>query len=65
MLGGVEVPHEAGLAGHSGDGDALVHAVVVDALLGAAARGDIGQWFPSTDARWAGADSLDLLRYRG
>jgi 2-C-methyl-D-erythritol 2,4-cyclodiphosphate synthase len=60
ILGGVEIPHESGLAGHS-DGDALVHAII-DALLGAAARGDIGQWFPSSDARWAGADSLDLLR---
>ena len=60
VLGGVEIPHEAGLAGHS-DGDALVHAIV-DALLGAAALGDIGQWFPSSDARWAGADSLELLR---
>jgi 2-C-methyl-D-erythritol 2,4-cyclodiphosphate synthase len=60
VLGGVEIPHEAGLAGHS-DGDALVHAVV-DALLGAAGRGDIGQWFPSSDARWAGADSLEMLR---
>jgi 2-C-methyl-D-erythritol 2,4-cyclodiphosphate synthase len=60
VLGGVEIPHGAGLAGHS-DGDALVHAII-DALLGAAARGDIGQWFPSSDARWAGADSLYLLR---
>ena len=60
VLGGVEIPHESGLAGHS-DGDALVHAIV-DALLGAAARGDIGQWFPSSDDRWAGADSLHLLR---
>jgi 2-C-methyl-D-erythritol 2,4-cyclodiphosphate synthase len=60
VLGGVEIPHDSGLAGHS-DGDALVHAIV-DALLGAAARGDIGQWFPSSDRRWAGADSLDLLR---
>jgi 2-C-methyl-D-erythritol 2,4-cyclodiphosphate synthase len=60
VLGGVEIPYEAGLAGHS-DGDTLVHAVV-DALLGAAGRGDIGQWFPSSDARWAGADSLELLR---
>jgi 2-C-methyl-D-erythritol 2,4-cyclodiphosphate synthase len=59
VLGGVEIPHDAGLAGHS-DGDALVHAIV-DALLGAAARGDIGQWFPSSDPRWAGADSLDVL----
>lgn len=60
VLGGVEIPHDAGLAGHS-DGDALVHAII-DALLGAAARGDIGGWFPSSDQRWAGADSLDLLR---
>jgi 2-C-methyl-D-erythritol 2,4-cyclodiphosphate synthase len=60
VLGGVEIPHDAGLAGHS-DGDALIHAII-DALLGAAARGDIGQWFPSSDLRWEGADSLDLLR---
>lgn len=60
ILGGVSIPHEAGLAGHS-DGDALVHALI-DAILGAAGRGDIGQWFPSSDARYAGADSLDLLR---
>ena len=59
VLGGVEVPHDSGLAGHS-DGDALAHAIV-DALLGAAARGDIGQWFPSSDPRWTGADSVDLL----
>jgi len=60
VLGGVEIPHDAGLAGHS-DGDALVHALI-DAILGAAARGDIGQWFPSSDERYAGADSLELLR---
>jgi 2-C-methyl-D-erythritol 2,4-cyclodiphosphate synthase len=60
VLGGVEIPHHSGLAGHS-DGDALVHAIV-DAILGAAARGDIGQWFPSSDQRWAGADSLVMLR---
>jgi 2-C-methyl-D-erythritol 2,4-cyclodiphosphate synthase len=60
ILGGVEIPHSSGLAGHS-DGDALVHALI-DAILGAAARGDIGQWFPSSDERYAGADSLDLLR---
>ena len=60
VLGGVEIPHDAGLAGHS-DGDALIHAIV-DALLGAAARGDIGQWFPSSDQRWAGADSTQMLR---
>ena len=59
VLGGVEIPHDSGLAGHS-DGDALAHAVI-DALLGAAARGDVGQWFPSSDARWAGADSVDVL----
>ncbi len=60
VLGGVEIPHTHGLAGHS-DGDALIHAII-DALLGAANRGDIGQWFPSSDQRWAGADSLELLR---
>jgi 2-C-methyl-D-erythritol 2,4-cyclodiphosphate synthase len=60
ILGGVEIPHDQGLAGHS-DADAVAHAVT-DALLGAAALGDIGQYFPSTDPRWAGADSLELLR---
>jgi len=60
ILGGVEIPHDAGLAGHS-DGDALVHALI-DAILGAAARGDIGQWFPSGDPSYAGADSVELLR---
>ncbi|MGB6895264.1 MAG: 2-C-methyl-D-erythritol 2,4-cyclodiphosphate synthase [Dehalococcoidia bacterium] len=60
MLGGVEVPHEAGLAGHS-DADVLLHAIM-DALLGAAALGDIGQHFPSDDPRYEGADSRDLLR---
>jgi 2-C-methyl-D-erythritol 2,4-cyclodiphosphate synthase len=60
VVGGVTIPHDAGLAGHS-DGDALIHAII-DALLGAAAQGDIGQWFPSSDARWAGTDSLALLR---
>jgi 2-C-methyl-D-erythritol 2,4-cyclodiphosphate synthase len=60
VLGGVTLPHEAGLAGHS-DGDALVHALI-DAILGAAGRGDIGQWFPSSDPRYAGADSVSLLR---
>ncbi|MFN8634222.1 MAG: 2-C-methyl-D-erythritol 2,4-cyclodiphosphate synthase [Chloroflexota bacterium] len=60
VLGGVEIPHDRGLAGHS-DGDALVHAIV-DAILGAAARGDIGQWFPSSDERWRDADSLSMLR---
>lgn len=60
MLGGVEVPDEAGLAGHS-DADVLLHAVM-DALLGAAALGDIGQHFPSDDPRWQDADSRDLLQ---
>src|SRR5436853_6732668 len=60
VLGGVHVPHLRGLQGHS-DGDVLSHAVA-DALIGAAGRGDIGQWFPDTDARYAGAHSLDLLR---
>ena len=60
VLGGVEVPGaERGLAGHS-DADALTHAVI-DALLGAAGLGDIGQHFPDTDERWQDADSLDLL----
>jgi 2-C-methyl-D-erythritol 2,4-cyclodiphosphate synthase len=60
ILGGVDIPHEEGLAGHS-DADVLTHAVI-DALLGAAGLGDIGQHFPDTDPRFAGADSLDLLR---
>ena len=60
LLGGIHVPHERGLAGHS-DADVLLHAVT-DALLGAAARGDIGQHFPDTDARWKDADSRELLR---
>ena len=60
ILGGVDIPQARGLAGHS-DADVLTHAVI-DALLGAAALGDIGQHFPDTDPRFAGADSLDLLR---
>jgi 2-C-methyl-D-erythritol 2,4-cyclodiphosphate synthase len=60
LLGGVEVPFERGLAGHS-DGDVLLHAII-DALLGAAALGDIGALFPSSDDRWADANSLDLLQ---
>jgi 2-C-methyl-D-erythritol 2,4-cyclodiphosphate synthase len=59
VLGGVEVPNARGLAGHS-DADALTHAVI-DALLGAAGLGDIGQHFPDTDEHWRDADSLDLL----
>jgi 2-C-methyl-D-erythritol 2,4-cyclodiphosphate synthase len=60
ILGGVTIPFERGLDGHS-DADVLAHAVI-DALLGAAGMGDIGEHFPDTDARWAGADSLALLR---
>ena len=59
ILGGVEVPYEKGLLGHS-DADVLTHAVM-DALLGAAALGDIGKLFPDSDERYAGADSLGLL----
>ena len=58
-LGGVLIDHPRGLAGHS-DGDAAVHAVI-DALLGAAGRGDIGQWFPSTEERWRGVRSTAML----
>jgi 2-C-methyl-D-erythritol 2,4-cyclodiphosphate synthase len=60
ILGGVDIPHEAGLAGHS-DADVLAHAVI-DALLGAAGLGDIGGLFPDTDPAYAGADSMALLR---
>ena len=60
ILGGVHVPSELGLLGHS-DADVLTHAII-DALLGAAALGDIGAHFPDTDPQWEGADSLDLLR---
>jgi 2-C-methyl-D-erythritol 2,4-cyclodiphosphate synthase len=59
VLGGVDVPHGNGLAGHS-DGDVLTHAVI-DALLGAAGLGDIGGMFPSSDERYRGADSVKLL----
>jgi 2-C-methyl-D-erythritol 2,4-cyclodiphosphate synthase len=59
VLGGVEIPHERGLAGHS-DADALLHAIA-DAVLGAAALGDIGLHFPPGDPRWRDADSRDLL----
>ncbi len=59
VLGGIEIPSERGLAGHS-DADVLTHAVI-DALLGAAGLGDIGQHFPDTDERYADADSLTLL----
>ncbi|MBN8495530.1 2-C-methyl-D-erythritol 2,4-cyclodiphosphate synthase [Accumulibacter sp.] len=60
ILGGVDIPHHAGLLGHS-DADALLHALT-DALLGAAALGDIGRHFPDTDERYRGADSRQLLR---
>lgn len=60
VIGGVEIPFERGLAGHS-DADVLLHAVT-DALLGAAALGDIGQHFPDTDPRYRGVDSRLLLR---
>ena len=59
MLGGVEVPHDRGLGGHS-DADVLTHAVI-DALLGGAGLGDIGRQFPDTDERYRGAASLALL----
>ncbi len=61
VLGGVTVPSELGLAGHS-DADVLTHAVI-DALLGAAGLGDIGEHFPDSDEEWRGADSLGLLRH--
>ena len=60
ILGGVTIPHETGLDGHS-DADVLAHAIT-DALLGALALGDLGAHFPDTDERWRGADSLALLR---
>jgi 2-C-methyl-D-erythritol 2,4-cyclodiphosphate synthase len=60
VLGGVEIEHERGLAGHS-DADVLTHAII-DALLGAASVGDIGQHFPDTDERYRDASSLELLR---
>jgi len=60
-LGGLHIPHSRGLAGHS-DGDAAVHALI-DALLGAAGRGDIGEWFPSADERWRNVRSTDMLRH--
>ncbi|SEF96974.1 2-C-methyl-D-erythritol 2,4-cyclodiphosphate synthase [Caloramator fervidus] len=61
ILGGVEIPYEKGLLGHS-DADVLVHAIM-DAVLGAAALGDIGRHFPDNDERFKGADSLELLKH--
>ena len=63
IIGGVIIPYERGLAGHS-DADVLLHAIC-DALIGAAALGDIGKHFPDTDARYAGIDSRKLLREVG
>ncbi len=63
ILGGVKIPHEKGLLGHS-DADVLLHAVS-DALLGAAGLGDIGKHFPDTDPKYKGADSLKLLEVVG
>lgn len=60
VLGGIEIPHNRGLDGHS-DADVLLHALG-DALLGAAALGDLGTYFPPSDLQWKGADSGDLLR---
>jgi len=60
VLGGVEIPHDRGLQGHS-DADVVIHAVI-DALLGAAGEGDIGTLFPDDEERWRDADSIDLLR---
>ena len=61
ILGGIEIPYEKGLLGHS-DADVLTHALM-DALLGAAALGDIGKLFPDNDPNYAGADSVELLRH--
>lgn len=61
IIGGVDIPHDKGLDGHS-DADVLLHAIC-DALLGALALGDIGKHFPNTDARFKGIDSRELLRH--
>jgi 2-C-methyl-D-erythritol 2,4-cyclodiphosphate synthase len=61
MIGGVKLPHEKGLAGHS-DGDVLLHALT-DALLGAVGAGDIGSYFPPSDPKWKGADSKIFLQH--
>lgn len=61
IIGGVDIPHETGLLGHS-DADVLLHAIS-DAILGAVAEGDIGKHFPDTDPAYKGADSMQLLRH--
>src|SRR4051795_9046198 len=63
VVGGVEIDHDRGLAGHS-DADVLTHAVI-DALLGACGLGDLGELFPNDEEEWRGADSIDLLRIGG
>jgi len=63
IIGGIKIPHELGLLGHS-DADVLLHAIM-DALLGAAALGDIGKHFPDTDPAYKGADSLKLMEHVG
>lgn len=63
IIGGVDIPHTLGLLGHS-DADVLLHAIM-DALLGAAALGDIGKHFPDSDEKYKGADSMKLLRHVG
>ena len=60
IMGGVNIPHEKGLLGHS-DADVLIHAIM-DSMLGALALGDIGKHFPDTDERYKGADSMKLLK---
>ena len=61
IIGGVDIPHEKGLLGHS-DADVLIHAVM-DSILGALALGDIGKYFPDTDGKYKGADSMKLLEF--
>lgn len=63
IMGGVEIPHEKGLLGHS-DADVLIHAIM-DALIGATGEGDIGKHFPDTDAKYKGISSIKLLEYVG
>ena len=60
IIGGIEIPHEKGFVAHS-DGDVLLHAIT-DAILGAAALGDIGEWFPDTDPKYKGTDSSVFIR---